>query len=146
MGEMDPRTEALLKDFLLSQSEQASKGYTIKTLTDAFLAEQQAAAVRQRGVEETLASYQARMNRHARRITDLEKNKLPAQRRPEDSISFDPEELKELRGWNRFWKEKAANVAIYALLVLLGAGAFAMIQTAARSPHPIPPNEGALHQ
>lgn len=144
MGEMDPRTEALLKDFLLSQKEQTSKGYTIQTLTDAFLAEQQAATVRHRGIEETLASYQARMNRHARRIGDLERNKLPSSRRPEDSISFDPEELKELRGWNRFWKEKAANVAIYALLVLLGAGAFAMIQTAARSPHPAPINEGAL--
>lgn len=145
MGEMDPRTESLLKEFLLSQSEQASKGYTIEKLTDAFLKEQQETAEWKRGVDETLTSYQARMNRHARRINELEANKRQLTRRPEDSISFDPEELKELRGWSRFWKEKAANVAIYALLVLLGAGAFAMIQTAARAPHPPPPIEGAMH-
>lgn len=137
MAEMDPGTEALLKEFLQSQSEQASKGYTIEKLTDAFLKEQQETAEWKRGVDETLTSYQARMNRHARRIGELEKNKRPM-RRPEDSVSFDPEELKELRGWNRFWKEKFANVTIYVLLVLLGAGAFALVQQAARAPRSVP--------
>lgn len=138
MADIDPGTEALLKAFLLEQSEQASKGYTIEKLADAFLKDQQETAEWKRGVDETLTSYQARMNRHARRINELEKNKLPPQRRPEDSVSYDPEELKELRGWNRFWKEKAATVAISVLLILLGAGAFALVQEAARSPHPVP--------
>lgn len=138
MADMDPRTEALLKEFLDSQKEQASKGYTIEKLTDAFLREQQETAEWKRGVDETLTSYQARMNRHARRINELEANKRTAVRRPEDSVSFDPEELKELRGWNRFWKEKFANVTIYVLLVLLGAGAFALVQQAARAPRSVP--------
>lgn len=140
-GDLDPQVSDLLKEFLEEKRSEKAKGYTLENLANAFLQHQHEDAKWKReaaqNVKVQFASLDARQNRHARRLGDLEKRKaVPLHRNPDDTghefIVAPPDD----RGWlRRVLREKAVAIVLALVMLLLSAGAVVVIQAAAHAPH-----------
>jgi hypothetical protein len=139
-GDLDPQVSDLLKEFLEEKRSEKAKGYTLENLANAFLLHKDEDAKwkreAQQNVKVQFASLEARQNRHARRLGDLEKQKaIPLHRNPDDTGHEFVVEAPDDRGWlGRVLREKAVAIALTLVMLLLSAGAVAVIQAAAHAP------------
>lgn len=130
---MAPDVETLLREFLAREQEELSKARydqlasALTRLTNTIAEHIEADRRWKADVKETIASHEARMNRHARRIAERESDR-PPRRSPEDTLSeIDVRELREHRFWSQWRKQKLANILLSVGLMLLAAGIVAMI-------------------
>lgn len=139
-NDLDPDVQDLLKEFLEEKRSEKAKGYTLENLANAFLQHKEEDARWKREAmqqsKQRFEEVEGRQRRHGRRVADLEKSKQP-RRSPDDTgheFALDPPDD---RGWlRRVLREKAVAVTLTFVLLLLSAGAVALIQTAAHASHP----------